>query len=117
MRSTFCFKVLKGSVRLLTGFGFCLKTGSDAFKSKNSKKFKEEFHNHAKIVTFLRETDCKNTIFKISRPIRKRCFQMTQNVRQSEQMWIAYGTRVLYILLSLRLFHNFSLNVGKRTQF
>ena len=112
--------MLKGSVRLSAGLRFCLKTESDYFAIKNSKKFKTEFHNHAKIFTFLRETDHKNTIFKISRnPIRKRCFQITQNARQSDHMWTAYGTHVLYITykLCLKLFHNFSLDGGKRTQF
>ena len=44
---------------------------------------------------------------------------MTQNARQSDHMWVAYRTRVLYVTykLYLRLFHNFSLNDGKRTQF
>ena len=112
--------MLKGSVRLSTGLRFCLKTESDTLQSKNSKKFKKEFHNHVKIFTFLREIDHKNTIFKISRnPIRERCFQIIQNARQSDHMWTAYVTHVLYITykLCLRLFHNFSLDGGKRTQF
>ena len=79
--------MLKGSVRLSTGLRFRLKTESDTLQSKNSKKFKKEFHNHAKIFTFLREIDHKNTIFKISRnPIRKRCFQITQNARQTDHI-------------------------------
>ena len=43
------------------------------------------FHNRAKSFTFLREFDHKNTFFfQISRNlIRKGCFQMTVNARQS----------------------------------
>ena len=65
---------------LLTGLGFCLKTGSYTIRSafyvgKGARTSEKMFHNCAKNFTFLRRFDCKNMFFEISRNlIRKGCF-------------------------------------------
>ena len=75
--------------RLTTGLGFCLKTGSDTFRSvliygKEQQPRKNIFVIVEKNFTFLRGFNRKNTFFGISRNlIRKGSFRMTLNARQS----------------------------------
>ena len=86
---TYQTEQITSTLRLSTGLGFCSGSGSDTFRSiLIHGKEKEPRKNYFKIVqnnfTFLRGFDRKNTYFEILRNlIRKGCFQMTLNTRQS----------------------------------
>ena len=79
------------TLKLSTGLGFRSKTGSDTSRSvliyvKKREPRKKMFRNRAKNFTFLRRFDSKNTFCEISRNlIRKGCFQMSLNARQSPE--------------------------------
>ena len=81
------FCILEG-LRLLTHIGFFQQNGlirSEVFLyMERSKNLEKEYYDRAKIFTFLRVFDRKDTVFEISRNlVRNAYFQMTLNARKS----------------------------------